>query len=59
MNNLSSNPVLRRVTFFICFFITGNVTAQQQYNLVPNYSFENYVVCPFYLTTPPLVYGLP
>ncbi len=53
MNNLSNNPVLRRVTFLICFFITGSAVAQQQYNLVPNYSFENYAVCPSKLNSYP------
>ncbi len=46
MNNLSSNPVLCRVTFLICFFIAHKATAQQQNNLVPNSSFEEYTNCP-------------
>lgn len=36
------------VTLFCCFIFCSK--AQQQYNLVPNYSFEEYTHCPSRIT---------
>jgi len=38
--------------FLIVLFVQQPIVAQT-YNLVPNPSFEQYTVCPFYLTKPP------
>ena len=44
---------MRCLYFFILCLLLQPTIAQQQYNLVPNYSFEIYTVCPNYLNSPP------
>ncbi len=52
-NNLKQSPFRALLLFFI-FTVFITTIGGAQTNLVPNYSFENYILCPIYTNPPPL-----
>ena len=53
-SNINQQWALRPLLVLIIFvIIKSNSFSQQQYNLVPNYSFENYTICPDTFNAPP------
>ena len=52
-NNLKQSP-FRALLLFLIFTVFITTMGGAQTNLVPNYSFENYILCPIYTNPPPL-----